>query len=247
VAIVNGTLAKRLWPNRANAIGERIRLLDDPQQEWLTIVGQVGEFHLFTSRDDRPVPYAFVPYPYDPFRNTGLTIRVGGGAPTSVAAAVRDEIHRSDPELPIFQEQSGEEIRVNSFWQSRLMTWLFSIFGFIALALASIGVYGVLSYAVAQRTQEIGVRMALGASRWDVFALVLRDGATLAAMGVACGLAGAVAITRLVTRLLYNVSATDPISFAGTALCLLLVALLASYIPARRATVVDPMVALRAE
>ena len=247
VAIVNGTLAKRLWPNRPNAIGQRVRLLDDPQHEWLTVVGQVGEFRLFTSRDDRPVPYAFVPYPYDPFRNTGLTIRVAGGAPTAITAAVRDEIHRSDPLLPIFQEQSGAENRVNSFWQSRLMTWLFSIFGVIALALASIGVYGVLSYAVALRTQEIGVRMALGASRRDVFAMVLRDGALLAAIGIGCGVAGAAAVTHLVTRLLYNVSATDPISFTATSACLLVVALVASFVPARRATGVDPMIALRAD
>ena len=247
VALVNAALAKRLWPNLADVVGQRIRLLDDPQHDWLTVVGQVGEFRVFTSRDDTPVPYAFVPYPYDPFRNTGLTIRVAGGAPALVTQAVREEIHRSDALLPIFQEQSGEDARVSSYWQSRLMTWLFSIFGTIALALAAIGVYGVLSYAVALRTQEIGVRMALGANRRDVFALVLRDGAVLAAIGILCGVAGAAAITRVLTRLLYNVSAMDPISFAGTSACLMLIALVASAVPARRATAVDPIIALRAE
>ena len=246
VAIVNATLAKRLWPNLTDAIGQRIRLLDDPRREWLTVVGLVGEFRVFTSRDDKPVPYAFVPYPYDAFRNTGLTIRVAG-APGLVTQAAREEIHRSDARLPVFQEQSGEDARANSYWQSRLMTWLFSIFGTIALSLAAIGVYGVLSYAVTLRKQEIGVRMALGANRRDVFVLVLRDGFVLAVTGIGCGVAGAAAITRVLTRLLYNVSATDPISFVGMSVCLIAVALAASFVPARRATSVDPMIALRAE
>ena len=125
--------------------------------------------------------------------------------------------------------------------------WMFSIFGAIALALASIGVYDVLSCAVSQRTQEIGVRMALGASRQNVVALIVSQGAKLAGIGIVCGIAGAVLVTRVVASLLYNVSATDPLSFVATAGFLALVALLASYIPARRATSVDPIVALRAE
>jgi putative ABC transport system permease protein len=124
---------------------------------------------------------------------------------------------------------------------------MFSIFGVIALLLASIGVYGVLAYAVSQRTQEIGVRMALGASRQDVFTLIVSQGARLAGAGILCGVIGAAAITRIVTSLLYNVSATDPFSFIGTAGFLSIVALIASYVPARRATSVDPIVALRAE
>jgi len=124
---------------------------------------------------------------------------------------------------------------------------MFSIFGVIALLLASIGVYGVLAYAVSQRTQEIGVRMALGASRQNVFTLIVSQGARLAGVGILCGVVGAAAVTRVVTSLLYNVSATDPISFIGTAAFLAFVALIASYLPARRATSVDPIVALRAE
>jgi putative ABC transport system permease protein len=117
----------------------------------------------------------------------------------------------------------------------------------VALVLASIGVYGVLSYAVSQRTQEIGVRMALGASRQNVFALIVSHGAKLAGIGILCGIVGAAAVTRVVASMLYNVSATDPLSFAATAGFLALVALFASYIPARRATGVDPIVALRGE
>lgn len=207
----------------------------------------VSNFRLFTVRDDKPSPYAFLSYPYEPTRNTGLTIRVAGGAPASISSAVRQEIRKSDPTLPLFNLQSGEEARVSTFWQFRLFGWMFSIFGVIALLLASIGVYGVLAYAVSQRTQEIGVRMALGARRQDIFTLIVSQGARLAGIGILCGVIGAAAVTRVITSQLYNVSATDPLSFIGTAAFLALVALLASYIPARRATSVDPMIALRAE
>jgi putative ABC transport system permease protein len=247
VAIVNGVFAKRMWPNRADVIGQRFRLLDDPGKQWLTVVGVVSDFRLFSVRDGKPSPYAFVSYPYDPARNTGLTVRVAGGAPAAITSAIREEIRKSDPTLPLFNIQTGEEARFNSFWQFGLFGWMFSIFGVVALALASIGVYGVLSYAVSQRTQEIGVRTALGASRQDVFALIVAHGARLAAIGILCGVLGAAAVTRVVATLLYNVTATDPLSFLGTAAFLGLVALVASYIPARRATSVDPMIALRAE
>jgi predicted lysophospholipase L1 biosynthesis ABC-type transport system permease subunit len=213
----------------------------------LTVVGQVGDFRLFSVRDGKPSPYVFVPFPYDTFRNTGLTVRVAGAPPATIASAVREEIRRSDPAMPVFAVQTGEEARLNSFWQYRLFGWMFSIFGVVALALASIGTYGVLSYAVSQRTSEIGVRMALGASRRDVFVLVIRQGAALAGIGILCGVVGAAAVTRVVKSLLYNVGAVDPVSFALTAVLLAIVALAASYIPARRATTIDPLTALRAE
>ena len=247
VAIVNGVFARRLWPNRSAVVGQRFRLLDDKQGQWITVIGTVSDFRLFSVREGKPSPYAFVSYAYDPARNTGLTIRIAGGAPASVTSAVRQEIRKTDPTLPLFSIQSGEEARVNTFWQFRLFGWMFSIFGVIALLLAAIGVYGVLAYAVSQRTQEIGVRMALGASRQNVFTLIVGQGARLAGLGILCGVIGAAAVTRVVTSLLYNVSATDPVSFIGTAAFLALVALLASYLPARRATSVDPMIALRAE
>jgi ABC-type antimicrobial peptide transport system permease subunit len=134
-----------------------------------------------------------------------------------------------------------------TFWPDRIYGWMFSIFGVVALLLAAVGIYGVLSYSVAQRTQEIGVRVALGASRRDVFALVLGDGARLAAAGVVLGTLGAFAATRLVAVFLYNVSTSDPLSFAGMAIFLAMIAFLAGYVPARRATSVDPIIALRAE
>ena len=247
VAIVNGVFAKRLWPTRTDVVGQRFRLLGDTQRQWITVIGVVGDFRLFSVRDGRPSPYAFISYPYEPTRNTGLTIRVTGGSPAAITSAVRQEIRRSDPTLPIFNVQTGEEARLNTFWQFRLFGWMFSIFGAIALALASVGVYGVLSYAVSQRTQEIGVRLALGASRQNVFGLIVSQGAKLAALGILFGVAGAFGVTRVVGSLLYNVSATDPLSFVATAVFLAIVAVVASYVPARRATGVDPMIALRAE
>jgi putative ABC transport system permease protein len=248
VAIVNGVFAKRLWPNLTNVVGQRFRRLkDNTQAEWITVIGVVSDFRLFSVRDGKPPPYAFISYPYEPARNTGLTIRVAGGSPAAITSAVRQEIRKSDPTLPLFNIQTGEQARFNTFWQYQLFGWMFAIFGAVALLLASIGVYGVLSYAVSQRTQEIGVRMALGATRQNVFTLVVSHGARLAGAGIVCGVLGAIGVTRVVTSLLYNVSATDPLSFVATAAFLALVALLASYIPARRATGVDPMIALRAE
>jgi putative ABC transport system permease protein len=140
-----------------------------------------------------------------------------------------------------------EDLRQRSFWQFRLFGWMFSTFGVIALVLASIGVYGVLSYSVSQRTQEIGVRMALGAARPDVLRLILGQGLRLAAVGVGVGLLGAFGTTRFLRTVLYNVTPTDPVSFGAVAIFLTLVALVASYVPARRAMAVDPLVALRNE
>jgi putative ABC transport system permease protein len=247
VAIVNTTFAKRLWPTRTDYVGQRFRRVEDPQSEWITVIGVVGDFRLFTVRDGKPSPYAFLSYPYEPTRNTGLTMRIAGGSPAAITAAIRQEIRKSDPTLPIFNVQTGEEARQGTFWQFRLFGWMFSIFGVIALVLASVGVYGVLSYSVSQRTQEIGVRLALGASRQNVFAMIVSHGARLAAIGILFGVAGAFGITRVVSTLLYNVSATDPLSFVATAVFLVFVAVLASYVPARRATSVDPLIALRAE
>jgi putative ABC transport system permease protein len=247
VAIVNQVFAKRLWPKLSTAIGQRFRFVNDAQAEWITVIGIVDDFRLFTVRDGKPAPYAFVSYPYDPFRNTGLTIRVAGMPPASITGAVREQIRASDPTLPVFDVQTGDEARASSYWEYRIYGWMFGVFGVVALVLASVGVYGVLSYSVSQRRQEIGVRMALGASRRNVFQLVLGYGARLALAGIVLGIAGAFGVTRLVANILYNVSATDPVSFAGAAVFLGLVALAASYLPARRATAVDPMIALRTE
>ena len=149
--------------------------------------------------------------------------------------------------MPIFQVQTMEEARTRGYWQYRLFSWMFSIFGAIALAVAAVGVYGVLAYSVSQRTHEIGVRMALGARGADVRRMITVQGVRLAAIGIAVGAVGAAGLTQGLRSILFNVSATDPVSYVGVALFLTVVAIAASWLPARRATHVDPIVALRTE
>ena len=246
VAVVNQAMAKQLWGD-VDPVGRRFRLTAPQQPNWFTVVGVIADFRHFQGNDPDPVsPAAYVPYSFDPALNTGLTIRVTG-EPTRVASAAREQIHRADASLPIFQVSTMEELRQRSFWQDRLFGWMFSTFGAVALLLASVGVYGVLSYSVSQRTQEIGVRMALGAGRRDVLRLILGQGVRLAAIGIVLGLLGAFATTRFIRTVLYNVTPTDPFSFAVVAGFLTLVAVAASYVPARRAMAVDPLVALRNE
>jgi putative ABC transport system permease protein len=248
VAVINETMAKRLWPDK-EPVGGRFRLVEeaDGPEEWFSVIGVAPDIRMFDMDDDTPdFAVAYAPYRYGSFANIGVTIRAAGD-PAGLAAAVRQQIRASDPALPIFNVRTMEDLRRDGFWQYRLFGYMFGIFGAAALFLAGVGVYGVLSFSVAQRTQELGVRIALGASRRDVLALVVRQGVTLAAVGVAVGLLGAFAITRVIRTLLYNVTPTDPISFAGVALFLASIAVVASYLPARRATAVDPIIALRNE
>ncbi len=248
VALVNQSMAKQMWGD-ADPLGRRFRMMGNRIPEWLTVIGVIANFRHFAGTGDPnqvPPPSAYVPYPFDPNVNTGLTMRVSG-QPTSITSAVRERVRQADPALPVFQIRSMEEWRQFSFWQRRLFGWMFGIFGAVALVLASTGVYGVLSYSVAQRTQEIGVRLALGAGRNTILFLVIGQGVRLALVGVVLGLFGAYAAARFVRTVLYNVTPGDPLSFAGVTLFLIAVAALASYMPARRATAVDPLTALRAE
>jgi putative ABC transport system permease protein len=247
VAVVNQAMANRLWPN-LDPVGRRFKVLGASlSDEWFTVIGLGGDFyHGELDDDDPPFPSAYVPYPWMPTPNTGLTIRVAGD-PAQITGAVRGAIRQADPNIPLFQIRTMEELRQLGFWQFGLFGVMFSVFGAVALFLASIGVYGVLSYAVSQRTQEIGVRVALGADRRAVLRLVVGEGLKLAAIGIAFGLLGAFGVTRVIRSMLYNVTPTDPLSFGGVAVFLTCIAVLASYIPARRATAVDPMIALRAE
>jgi len=248
VAIVNSPMAKYLWPDRNDVIGLRFRFASGADREWITVVGLVGDFNVFSVRSQDPPKVAFVSYPYMAMPNTGLTIRVAAGVPPeSITAQVREEFRKSDPFVPLFNIRTGEENRLFSFWQDRLFGWMFSIFGAIALLLATVGIYGVLSYSVEQRTQEIGIRVALGASRREVFRMILRQSAVLAGAGILIGAVGAGLVTPFVRSILYNVTPTDPLSFVSTAVFLVLIAILAGVLPARRATSVDPIIALRAE
>ena len=175
-----------------------------------------------------------------------LVIRTNG-EPTSFAGTVRNAIRGLDKDLPIFRVTVMEQLVADSMAQRRFAMTLLVIFAGVALVLAAVGLYGVMSYTVTQRSHEIGIRMALGAQRGDVVKMVVRQGIGLALIGVAIGLGGAFALTRLMATLLFGVKASDPLTFAAIAVLLTLIALLACFIPARRATKVDPMIALRCE
>ena len=248
VAVINQTMAKRHWPD-GDAIGHRFRLPDsDDADVWFTVIGVAADVRLFgidPSSSEAPAS-AFVPYGYQETLSTGLSIRMAGD-PASIASAARAEIRASDPVIPTYWVRPLEDVRRVSFWQYGLYGWIFATIGILGLLLASVGIYGVLSYSVAQRTQELGVRVALGASRGDVLKLVVGQGLLLAGIGVAIGLALAAAGTPLARSVLYKVSPFDPITFVAVSTFLMGVALLASFLPALRATRVDPIIALRGE
>ena len=245
VALVNEAFAKRFFPD-AEVLGQRFRFQEEAEMGWITIVGVVPDFRLFGATSRRVVPVAYLPFPYLAQRAVGLTIRTRRD-PAEVTAQVRREIRASDPELPVYQVFTMEQIRQMNFWEYRFMGGLFTVFGGIALFLAAIGVYGVLSYSVSQRVREIGVRMALGARRADVLRLVVGQGLALALAGVGIGLVLAFGAGRVVASILFDVSGSDPVSFAAIAVLLTAVASAASFLPAHRAMEVDPLEALRNE
>jgi ABC-type antimicrobial peptide transport system permease subunit len=242
-------MAKRFWPNR-EAIGGRFRVPDQPGDAggWFTVVGVVPDVKLYgvDPQNDQPAPTAYIPYAYQQALNTGVTIRTSGD-PVAVASAARQAIRASDANLPVFNVNSAEAWRQLSYWQYGLYGWIFGTIGLVGLLLASVGVYGVLSYSVSQRTQEIGVRMALGAGRREVLTLVMGYGLVLSGIGVGVGLLLAPLGTMAARQLLYHVSPFDPLTFAGVALVLVGVSFVASWVPARRAMRVEPVIALRGE
>jgi putative ABC transport system permease protein len=246
VAVISQAMAKKLWP-AGDALGRRFHFADDTAAHWITVIGIARDFHYDDLDTKELLPAAYLPYPYLPARNNGLTVRVTGGDPAAITSALRREIRASDAAIPLFEVQTMEQVRAMGYWQYGLFSGMFSVFGAIALFLAAVGVYGVISFGVSQRTHEIGVRVALGARRGDVLRLVVGQGAGLTLAGVAIGLVGAFGVTRVIASVVYNVSPTDPLSFAGVALFLMGVAVVASYLPARRAMGVDPVVALRHE
>jgi predicted permease len=232
---------------RLDPVGRRIKLPDLDGAPWLTIVGVVPDF-LTSEMDDTTdaPPAVFVAYRLAETPNTGIIVRATGD-PAALTGALRAAVRDADTGLPIFAVATMDEVRRKGFWAFELFSWMFGIFGGLALVLGSAGVFGVLSYAVSQRTQEIGVRIALGASTRDVLALTVGQGLRLVAAGVVLGVVGAAAITRVIGTLLYDVTPTDPVSFAVVIAVLGAVGLLASYLPARRAMRINPVTALRSE
>jgi putative ABC transport system permease protein len=195
---------------------------------------------------ERPRTYMYVPFAQNFSAAMRLHVRASGD-PEALRAAVAREVQTLDRNLPLSGVKTLREQLNNSLTEQRVAATLVAVFGLLALALAAIGLYGLLAYTVSQRTHEIGVRLALGAQTGDVLRLVLREGLRLSLIGVAVGLLIAAGVTRLLASLLHGVSALDPVTYGGVALTLVLVALIASYVPARRATKVDPMTALRYE
>ena len=239
VVVVNRRFAERYWPG-ADPMGKRVRV----GEPWYTVVGVVRDARV-SSLNERPTAQVYAPFTTRAPRS--LTILVRTGSPSATAPALRAMVRDADPGIPLGEVVAMDEVLRRSLWQQRLFGGMFTAFAAIALLLAATGVYGVISYAVTQRTHEMGVRMALGASTGRVLRLVVGRGAMLALVGLALGTLGALALTRVLSSLLYGVSAVDPVAFGGSILVLGAVALLASYVPARRAMRVDPIVALRAD
>ena len=244
VVIVNQTMARQLWPGES-PIGKRITIWRDekfPRE----IVGVVGDTK--ASLDTDAGSQMYVPYAQDAnWGSLTLAMRTTTSDPASLAPAVRNEIRSLDKSLPVYNVKTMDDVLAASVADRRTSMLLFSTFAVVAMLLSMIGIYGVTAYYVTQRTHEIGIRMALGAQLRDVMKLVLKRGLTLALIGVAVGVAGALALTRLLSTLLFGVRAVDAATFATVSLGLIAVAILACYIPARRATKVDPLVALRYE
>ncbi len=245
VAIINETAAKQLFPTR-NPIGSRIAFGAGDVKLDTEIVGVVKDSKHSTVREQTQ-PFVYLPYSQDTgFGAMTFYVRTTQDAAT-VAPLLRDEVRRLDPNLPVFDLKTMEAVIGENLFGERMMAFLSVCFGALAALLAGIGLYGVLAYWVVQRTHEIGIRVALGAAPRDVRGLVLGQGIRLTLVGVVIGVAAALGLTQLMKSLLYGVGAADPITFVGVAVLLALVALLACYLPARRATKVDPMVALRYE
>src|SRR5580698_5424612 len=243
VAVINRKMAELYWP-KLNAVAKVFQASGIP----VTVVGVVGDVKEWDIRQDVP-PQAYFPLTAA-LDNEGygvqLTVKTSV-APRSVLAAIRGDLNALDGGLAVFRPRSMDEVVADATQDTREQTIMLGIFAALALLLASVGIYGVMAYVVTQRTHEIGVRMALGAQQHDVLRLVLGEGSRLTAIGVAVGLAAALALTRLLRALLFGVTVSDPITFAGVSILLALVAMAACYIPARRASRVDPMVALRYE
>jgi predicted permease len=246
VVLINQTLARLFYPN-ASPLGRRLR--PSGVQTWYTVVGVLKDVkqggvdqrtgsELYFSYPQTPAVQGFAP------RNMNVVVR-SRLSTEALAPGIRQAVNGLDPALPIVNLRSMEAVFSDSVSRPRFLAQLLGIFATVALVLAAIGTYGVLAYTVAERRREIGIRMALGAESQGVLAMVLRQGMVLAVAGVLVGLAGAVAVTRLASTLLFGVGATDPITFAAVSAFMLLVALAACIFPARRATKVDPLVALR--
>jgi putative ABC transport system permease protein len=239
VAVINDTMARRFWPNE-NPIGRRFRFYTE--RDYREVVG-VARTAKYVTLGEAPQAAAY--FPLRQSTNDAMVLYVrAAGDPAPLLGPVQGEIRQIDPNVPIQSPQRVRDVIDQSLWAVNLGAGLLAVFGILALALACVGLYGVMAYSVGQRTQEIGLRMALGAGPGQVLRLVLQQGLTLVAIGTALGVAGALGLSRLLQSLLFG-SAYDPLSFIAASAALIAVAAVASFLPALRASRVDPLVALR--
>jgi putative ABC transport system permease protein len=251
-AVVSQALAEHYWPGQ-NPLGKRLAQGVGTNPEWSTVVGVVGSVRE-NGLNEAPVETVYYPQqPQKDFqgdvtisRNFTLVVR-SAGEPQKLAAPVRDAVWSLDPNLPVSQVRTMDEVAERSMVRTTFTMFLLVTAGIVALVLGSVGIYAVISYVVSQRTREIGVRMALGAGRGDISRMVLKEGLGLALTGIGLGLLGAFAVTRLMMALLFDVSPTDPLTFAAVPALLASIALFASWVPAQRAASVEPLEAIRSE
>jgi len=242
VAIVNHAMAKHFWPGE-NPLGKRFHFYGETQL--LEVVGEVADSWQFgVAEDPQPVAYMPIAQDYSPFGV--LDVRTAGN-PSAVIPSVREQVQSIDRNLAFIAVNTIGELLDQGLWAPRMGAMLLGVFGLLALLLATVGIYGVLSYSVSQRTQEVGIRMALGATSRTVLGLVVGQGMLLVAIGVGIGLAGSLGLARLLASLLFGVNTSDPATFAVVSLVLAVAAFVATYIPARRATKVDTITELRYE
>ncbi|HEY9402037.1 MAG TPA: ABC transporter permease [Pyrinomonadaceae bacterium] len=245
-AIISETMARKYFPGE-DPLGKRITFSDPqgPDVQWLNVVGVVGDVRQ-QGLDEEPYAQVYRSYRQSPRRGLTVVARTAG-PPLAILEVFRSQVRALDRQQPLYNARTAEQVLDQALARPRFNMLLISILAAVAMILATVGIYGVISYMVTQRTHEIGIRMALGARPLDVFRMVLRQGLLIAVLGVASGLVAAFALTRLLASLLYDVRSTDVVTFAAVSVLLTAVVLLACYIPARRATKVDPMVALRYE
>jgi putative ABC transport system permease protein len=235
-----------LWPGK-DPIGQRFKWSFDDTTGWRTVVGVVGDVLQTTSSEGkRPSVHVYVPHTQEPLQTVILVARHEGD-PGALTTAMRRAIQSLDPDMPLYEVHTMNEAIYQGLWENRIWVGMMSVFAALALIIAAIGIYGVMAYSVAQRTQEIGIRMALGAARRDVMRLIVGQAVRLTVLGIGIGLAGAYALTRLMASMLFGVSAGDPPTFVAVTVILAASSILAAWLPAERATRVDPMVALRTE
>jgi putative ABC transport system permease protein len=246
VGIANNSMVRQYFPNE-DPLGKRIRWARDTEVHWITIIGVVGDVKHF-GLDLPEQPGLYSPYTQiDPWKRWMTFAARTQSDPEAMAVALKQQIWKLDPGLPVTKLKTMNDVAAASFAARRFNMLLLTIFAALAVLLAAVGIYGVMSYTVTQRTQEIGIRMALGARGADVLGLIIKNGMILTAVGVVIGIVGGLVLTRLLTTLLFGVTPTDKPTFLVVSALMILIALVACYLPARRATFVDPLVALRYE